>query len=77
MKKLLAVPPLVLASIVPAAAHVGDHAHFDFVGAIAHLLEPDHLVFAGVTVIATVLAFRAGRRAEAKAQVKREHRDGR
>jgi hypothetical protein len=50
-----------------AFAHVGDHALFDWAGLIAHLLEPDHLFFAGVTVLTGFLAYRAGRRAEARA----------
>jgi hypothetical protein len=62
--------PILFAS--PAFAHVGDHAHFDLMGMLAHLFEADHLVFAGITVIATVLAFRAGRRAEAKVRIRQE-----
>ena len=44
-----------------ALAHAGDHGHFDLAALIAHLFEPDHLFFAAVTIIASILAYRAGR----------------
>jgi hypothetical protein len=55
--------------LLPTAAwaHPGDHSHFDWAGFWGHLFEPDHLFFAAVTIIAAVLAYRAGRRAEARA----------
>ena len=55
-----------------ALAHAGDHGHFDLAALIAHLFEPDHLFFAAVTVIASILAYRAGRRAEARAHLRRD-----
>jgi hypothetical protein len=55
-----------------ALAHPGEHAHLDWVGALAHLFEPDHLFFAAVMVIASVLAYRAGRRAEARAHLRKD-----
>ncbi len=55
--------------LLPSAAfaHPGDHAHLGWASALMHLLEPDHIFFAIVTVVASVLAYRAGRRAEARA----------
>jgi hydrogenase/urease accessory protein HupE len=50
-----------------AFAHPGDHVHLDWASTLAHLFEPDHIFFAGVTVFASALAYRAGRRAEARA----------
>ncbi|MGL5446453.1 MAG: hypothetical protein ACRDBL_04000, partial [Rhabdaerophilum sp.] len=64
-RMVLLVPMIWLAS--PAFAHVGDHARFDFASLLAHLFEPDHLFFAGLTIVVGFLAFRAGRRAEARA----------
>ncbi|MCU0818457.1 MAG: HupE/UreJ family protein [Beijerinckiaceae bacterium] len=60
---------ICLFMLLPSAtfAHPGEHAHLGFVAALAHLFEPDHLLFAAITVIASVLAYRAGRRAEARA----------
>jgi hypothetical protein len=55
-----------------AQAHVGDHAHFDWAGMLAHLFELDHLFFAAVTILASVLAFRAGRRADARVHVRKD-----
>jgi hydrogenase/urease accessory protein HupE len=64
----------IFLSTSPAFAHVGDHAHFDWAGIIAHLVEPDHLFFAAVTIITGFLAFRAGRKVEARAIEKRVRR---
>jgi hypothetical protein len=55
-----------------ALAHAGDHGDLDFAAALAHLFEPDHIVFAAVTVIAILLAYRAGRRAEARVHVRKD-----
>jgi hypothetical protein len=51
----------------PALAHQGDHTHFDLMGLIAHVFETDHIVFAIIAILTGVLAYRAGRRAEARA----------
>jgi hydrogenase/urease accessory protein HupE len=59
-----------------AFAHVGDHSHFDWVGFWAHLFEPDHLFFAAVTIVVGFLAYRAGRRAEARSTEKLIRRPG-
>lgn len=63
-----------LFSMLPLSveAHAGDHAHFDWAGLLAHLVEPDHLFFAAVAIIASVLAYRAGRRAEARVQARKD-----
>lgn len=65
MKKIV----LSLAMMIPfpALAHQGDHAHFDWAGLISHVFETDHIVFAAIAVATGILAFRAGRRAEARA----------
>jgi hydrogenase/urease accessory protein HupE len=65
MKKYAICLFMLLPSL--AFAHPGEHAHLDWASALAHLFEPDHIFFAAVTVIASVLAYRAGRRAEARA----------
>ena len=72
MKKIALLPFVLLAS--PALAHQGDHTHFDWAGLFAHVFETDHIVFAAIAAVTGVLAYRAGRRAEAKAHIKREAR---
>lgn len=57
---------------IPALAHQGDHTHYDIVGLVAHFLEWDHLLFSAIAVITGILCFRAGRRAEAKAQSRKD-----
>lgn len=56
----------------PAFAHVGDHSTLDRVAMIAHFFEADHIIFALIAVVTGVLAYRAGRRAEARVHAKRE-----
>lgn len=64
---------IVSASLAtPAFAHQGDHTHFDWAGLLAHVFEADHIVFAIIAVLTGVFAYRAGRRAEARAHIKRE-----
>lgn len=65
MNRLVFLPLVLLAS--PALAHQGDHTHFDWAGLFAHFFETDHIVFAAIAALTGVLAYRAGRRAEAKA----------
>lgn len=55
-----------------ALAHQGDHTGFDWAGLIAHVFEADHIVFAAIAVLTGILAFRAGRRTEAKAHARKE-----
>lgn len=71
MKKLAMCALLVL---LPSAAfaHPGDHTHLDWMGLLTHLFEPDHLFFAVLTITASVLAYRAGRRAEARIKVRKD-----
>jgi hypothetical protein len=62
--------PILIASallIQPALAHPGDHSQFSWSALAAHLFEPDHLIFAALTIAVGFLAFRAGRRAERRA----------
>ncbi|MCA3594765.1 MAG: hypothetical protein ING72_07230 [Methylobacterium sp.] len=72
MKKYAICLFLLLPSV--ALAHPGEHAHLDWMSALAHFFEPDHIFFAIVTIIAGLLAYRAGRRAEARAIEKRVRR---
>jgi predicted outer membrane protein len=69
--KRLAV--LLLAMVAtPALAHQGDHTQFDPVGLILHVLEPDHVIFAALAILTGVLAYRAGRRAEARSHARKD-----
>lgn len=52
----------------PAFAHQGDHAHFALAALLAHVFETDHIVFAAIAALTGIFAFKAGRRAEARAQ---------
>ncbi len=70
MKKFGSVPFLLLAS--PALAHQGDHTGFDIAGLLAHVFETDHIVFAAIAVLTGILAYRAGRRAEARVHAAKE-----
>ena len=71
MKKFGFIPFLMLA--LPALAHQGDHTGFDWAGLVAHVFEADHIVFAAIAVLTGILAFRAGRRAEARAQSRKDN----
>ena len=72
MKRPFFFAPLLLVAS-PAFAHVGDHAGLDVAGLIAHVFETDHIVFAFVAALTGVLAYRAGRRAEAKSHSRKEN----
>ena len=48
----------------PALAHPGDHSTFTLATLLGHLLEPDHLAFIALIIVAGIVAFRAGRRTE-------------
>jgi hypothetical protein len=61
----------------PAAAHPGDHVHMSPGELIAHYAEADHLAFLALTVIVGWLAYRAGRRTEARVQSKSRDRESR
>jgi hypothetical protein len=50
----------------PALAHMGDHSRFALPEMAAHLLEWDHLFFLGLAGVIGIMAFRAGRRLEAR-----------
>jgi hypothetical protein len=65
----LGLPSVDLALGATAAwAHPGDHSVLGWTSLAAHLLEPDHLVFIALIVLAGILAFRMGRRAERRAR---------
>ncbi len=66
MKRLTIFALALLAT--PAFAHQGDHAHFDLAGLIAHIFEPDHVVFAAIAVLTGILAYRAGKKAGARGE---------
>ena len=71
MSRLLACLIAVLAAAYPALAHPGDHARMSMTELIVHYAEADHLAFLALTIVVGWLAYRAGRRAEAKAHVRR------
>lgn len=52
-----------------AQAHPGQHEHMSLAQIIQHYAEPDHLAFLALTVIVGGLAYRLGRRVEAKSRV--------
>ncbi|MEZ5850612.1 MAG: hypothetical protein R3D68_08195 [Hyphomicrobiaceae bacterium] len=52
----------------PALAHPGDHGHMAILEAVQHYAEPDHLAFLALTILVGWLAYRTGRRVEAKAR---------
>ena len=69
---LMAVSMLVAGA---AHAHPGQHEHMSITQLIQHYAEPDHLAFLALTVIVGGLAYRIGRRAEAKALVAAAKKD--
>jgi membrane protein implicated in regulation of membrane protease activity len=71
MKKLLA---LLLLLPQPAFAHYGDHSALGLLGLAAHLFEADHILFAGITVMTGIIAYRWGRSAERRAARQQEQR---
>jgi hypothetical protein len=62
----------LFALATPAWAHPGDHSRFAWRELADHLFEPDHLVFAALIVITGVLAYRLGRRAGTRQQVRQD-----
>ena len=62
----------LLAFAAPAAAHSGNHARMSLTELVTHYAEADHLAFLALTVIVGWLAYRAGRRAEARVRVERD-----
>ena len=54
----------------PAHAHSGEHGHMSLLELARHFAEPDHLAFLAATVLVGWLAFRWGRRIEARAQAR-------
>ena len=52
--------------------HIGDHTVLRLNELAAHLFEPDHVFFAALTVIVGVMAYKHGRRTEARVQAQRK-----
>ena len=77
MSRLVCSMIALSAVATPAAAHPGDHARMSLTELVTHYAEPDHLAFLALTVIVGWLAFRAGRRAEARARAKHDEREKR
>ena len=46
--------------------HIGDHTHLGLWSLVSHLIEPDHVFFAVLTVAVGVGAYRYGRKVEAR-----------
>jgi len=73
-----AVPAaLGIAIATTASAHPGNHTHMSLLDVVQHYAEPDHLALLALTVIVGVLAYRWGRRIEAKAHAKQQPKNGR
>lgn len=70
--KTLSLTFVLFAFSGPAFAHTGAHGHLDLAGLLAHIFEPDHLIFACIAALVGVLAYRAGRRAEARVQARQD-----
>lgn len=69
MATRFALVTLLLAVPGTALAHPGNHGGMSVSEVIRHYAEPDHLAFLALTVIVGVLAFRWGRRIEARNRV--------
>jgi hypothetical protein len=63
-------PAVATALLLPSAAiaHQGDHSGFTADGLLAHLLEPDHLVFLALLLVLGVVALRMARRAKERSK---------
>jgi hypothetical protein len=73
----LSLALMTAAIATPAYAHTGDHSFLrTSVDALWHVLEPDHVVFALLTLLVGIMAYRAGRnsgrRAEARVHVSKD-----
>jgi hypothetical protein len=77
MKRFLSGMLLLPTLAGPAAAHPGDHTRMPLTELISHYAEADHLAFLALTVIVGWLAYRAGRRAEARVRIERDDREKR
>ncbi|MEZ5844407.1 MAG: hypothetical protein R3D27_11850 [Hyphomicrobiaceae bacterium] len=78
MSRRLTLSALLLGMPHAALAHPGTHDRMYVLDLARHIAEPDHLAFAAVTLVVAVLAYRHGRRAEARASAKSaaERHDG-
>ena len=72
MKRLIALP--LLLSCAPVLAHPGAHQGMNLAELAGHLFETDHIIFALVAVAVGLLAYRAGRRAEARSRANASER---
>lgn len=75
MKQCAIFCSVTTAAVTPALAHSGDHSGMSLVEVIGHYAEADHLFFLALSVLVGVLAFRAGRRFEAKARASAKRRE--
>jgi hypothetical protein len=51
--------------------HIGDHTVMSLSQFGWHLIEADHLAFAALTIVVGILAYRQGRRVEARVHAQR------
>jgi hypothetical protein len=67
----ITAPAVASALLLPSAAiaHQGDHSGFTADGLLAHLLEPDHLVFLALLLLLGVVALRMARRAKERSKL--------
>ena len=70
MQRALALLAALVVTTRNATAHPGDHVQMSVTELIVHYAEADHLAFLALTVIVGWLAYRAGRRTEARVQAK-------
>ena len=68
MRYPFAIAWCAAAFATPAMAHSGGHAHMSLFEIAKHYAEPDHLAFLALTLAVGWLAFRLGRRLEAKSR---------
>ena len=65
---VIAASPAVIAHAMPAQAHPGGHSHMSFLELLQHLTQPDHLALLALAVGVGLIAYRWGRRIEARAK---------
>ena len=77
MQRVLALLAALAVTTQTAIAHPGDHVQMSVTELIAHYAEADHLAFLALTVIVGWLAYRLGRRTEARVRAKSRNHEGR
>ncbi len=76
MLRRFAIASSLAGLATPAFAHPGGHAQMSLLEIAKHYAEPDHLAFLALTVIVGWLAFRWGRRVEAKSRASTRNAKG-